>query len=356
MADISKVKIPSVSTPYNIKDANAGYSVAIDSNNNTLQLKNADGTVISYVTLPSSDSSYTVQEEKLGAFNYSGNTLAVKTSDGKLVANMPYVENIVNSENGNIFAKIIRYNNDTPTLTFTKLYACQTNKTVSAYDVVTVLSNGSAQSSTISNYISDKPVEYGAATNPKLCYGNIYDYSLNSSSPLGTFDKSFWTASNNSAVFASGYATAAQDSRFLMQAYYNGGTFGANTILTGTQAINGLYDKNILQNILFYNSKDVVLIASQAGITWDGSYSTAFMRGIMNAKQAAFSVLDTSGNVLRTSGRQSVNGGGTILRATSCASGEINVIKVNLYVQNDVHSAGDLHFYMQMPTGKTALV
>lgn len=52
MADISKVKIPSVSTPYNLKDANAGYSIEIV--DDYLNLKNSAGTIISNAQLPSS--------------------------------------------------------------------------------------------------------------------------------------------------------------------------------------------------------------------------------------------------------------------------------------------------------------
>ena len=56
MADFSKFKIGS--TSYNVKDANAGRSLSVSGSN--LSLKNAAGTAISTVTIPSGDKSYSV--------------------------------------------------------------------------------------------------------------------------------------------------------------------------------------------------------------------------------------------------------------------------------------------------------
>lgn len=95
MADISKVKIPSVSTPYNIKDANAGYSVEIV--DDYLNLKNSAGTIISNAQLPSASSSlYHLEPINSNQYNVTGNNL-FDTNANEYHLYIPESYNIVNN-------------------------------------------------------------------------------------------------------------------------------------------------------------------------------------------------------------------------------------------------------------------
>lgn len=85
MADFSKFKVNS--TTYNVKDANAGKSLAVSGSD--LQLKNAAGTAISTVTLP-------------GGFSMSGTTASIGYFDAS--SNMYGNYNSHLTDNGTMLA------------------------------------------------------------------------------------------------------------------------------------------------------------------------------------------------------------------------------------------------------------
>lgn len=100
MADISKVKIPNVATPYNIKDANAGKTIQLvqNSDGNFIQLLDEAGTNRSQIKIPNDLENFEVVQKSVGdagvAHNdtYNESTQAIDLTKKVVTYNVPAIQ------------------------------------------------------------------------------------------------------------------------------------------------------------------------------------------------------------------------------------------------------------------------
>lgn len=143
MADISKVKIPSVSTPYNIKDANAGYSIALELTD--LLLKNAAGSEISRVTIPGLEISSFINHDEYTLRSSGNYSQYGQTYSGKEIVPK---EIIIKDETNKKFLASILINN-----TSKKMISTRTNMGYWS----SAIPSGSAKVITVSQSMPTKP-------------------------------------------------------------------------------------------------------------------------------------------------------------------------------------------------------
>lgn len=349
MANISKMKLPN-NTTYNLKDANAGYSIEIV--NGVLGLKNAAGTVISSANLPAGGANFALYKEQIYAFNSDGTNTIKDKNTNKVVAFLPTVYNLVDATNINkVYAKFIYYSASNTTLTLVKKYSTSYRGAINTdFKIIPITSNTSSE---ITNFISDLPTKYGNSLGQYN--GCRFDYSLNPAVTPERY-KAIWEASNNGTLIATGFAFDDQPLSYgIPFRAIRSDSFGASTVITARQNYNEL-NVGLLRDIIWYGPNTYtgnVVYINNASITWDGQHNNAIISGIVNGQSFEISRVNNDGTVGSVVSRASISGGGFMLRTTACASNETTVVKVKIYATYGVASHGDLEFYMSLPAGKT---
>lgn len=363
MADISKVKIPSVSTPYNIKDANAGYSISLV--NKVLNLLNADNEIISSVTLPAN---CTAVED--GLVKTNGNEYYVKADKDGVKAGS-YIPKIINILQGIKLVGRFIYIPEESILTYVDNISVTPLKKGGIYDLIPVQVTSisrellnSIQGMHLNNANATKIIIN--STRYGIKYINDTDYSNPNAFPDG--ETYYYNVCKN----GTGYANGLLRHKFLsiLEVKDPSGVTTSDTLTKTSNNSNVIFTpKSIAQaELQLYNdeSKDykhIYFIYDTSVMFMPPSNPTqVIINGAMNCKAYTYSVLDSNGAVLSTSTIKNFTSSIQIpLRAI--ASGEINMIKISLYAKTQtiggttpVTSNGDIHFFYTCPSGKTASI
>ena len=361
MANIAKMKLPD-NTTYNLKDANAGYSISLV--NKDLNLLNANNEIISSVTLPADCT--TVED---GLIKTNGNNSYVK-ADYSGVKEGSYIPKIINILQGTKLIGRFIYIPEERHLSYVDNISVTPLKNGGLYDLIPVQVtpnsrglNNSIQGMHLNNANATKLIINSTRYGIKYIEG--IDYTNANSFPEG--ESYYYYVCKNGTGYANGLlrhkymnilevrdTAGVTTSDTLSKSSDSDVVFAPKSI---AQAELQLYndESNDYKHIYFRSNTSTTLIPPT-------NPTQVIISGAVDCKAYTYSVLDSNGAVLSTSTIKNHSSSIQIpLRAI--ASGEINMIKISLYAKTQtiggttpVTSNGDVHFFYTCPSGKTASI
>lgn len=378
MADISKIKLPNNNT-YNLKDSNAGYSVEIV--NGVLGLKNAAGTVISTVALPSGGDYKVV----LDGYYKFGTTVVGSTVDntnGLKIVVAPPVYNIIDKNDATkLIGRIVYFSNRMELNYLTK---------ISKFSISTGFTLGPGESKCVqfipSNTIIETITNYAQrAGSPIAC--NFGDGAAYGSS-TGTYgydlsmvnDQSYGCVKEPNAVFkitpsndlnnAKAYGIPVQTANIYFTSGVPFTTKGTGYILfvnpsSNTVTIDSTSDiivttneipncsgvsEVILYNKSIVNNTIIPYISEGAEVRWNGT-SVGILQGLMNCRYIKYSRLNNDGSIASTTNWTNTSGNMAMMQVRAISGTECNVVEATIAYEQI--NAPQETFYIKFPNGYT---
>lgn len=351
MNPTGKIKIPN-GTILDLKDNNAAYSVEIV--NNTLNLKNADGTIISSVPLPTGNANYRLDEENLRSLNFgsysAGKTDVVDNNSNKLVSTQPNSYILYDPNTNKVVARFVHKStcDRVPTLVKTYNTSATTINPNVPFSFIPIVDNIANE---ITNYISNLRTKYGNSL--LQTEGCIFDSTVS----LGMIPPAFkgtWNAYDSSdRIIGTGFRYDDQPLSYgiPMRSLLSGATISYIKALLNylPTDVGGLlktiyYDDNVYTG-------DVVFLRDASANEQNDEITVS---GVYNAKLVQISRVNNDGSVSSIIYSGNVTNNSFVMPLTNCDSNETTVVKIHLYANNSyAPSNGDIEFYITLPTGKT---
>lgn len=377
MANISKMKLPN-NTTYNLKDANAGYSIEIV--NGVLGLKNAAGTVISTVTLPSGgdykvvlDGYYKFGTSIVGSTvdNTAGLKMVVappvynildKTNATKLIGRIVYFSDRMNINKltkiskfsipagftlGPGESKCIQFIPSNTIIETTTNYAQRSGSPIACN-----FGDGAAYGSSTGTYGYDLSLvndqSYGCVNEPNAVFKIAPSSNLNSDKAYGI------QLSTASVYFASGvpFTTKGQYILFVNPTSSSVTIDSASDIIVTANEIPNCsgVSEVIMYNKALTNNAIIPYISEGAEVRWNGT-SVGLLQGLMNSRFIKFSRLNNDGSIASTTHWINVSGNMAMMQVRAISGTECNVVEATIAYEQI--NAPQETFYIKFPDGYT---